>query len=177
MAGRAVLTAGVVLVGAGILAGAPAAALRSQQAGCSAEAGTKIESAGMYRFALHFGAAERMYTLAEVRKLHPATGEVMVGGAMMSMPAMGMNANSRHVEVQICKSATGSVLKDAMPGITMTDLANGATIKVPVAKMQGVHATSGDIHYGNNVTVKPGHRYRVDVRAMSVRARFVVKAG
>lgn len=176
MTRHAVWIASLVLVAAAVFAGTSAATLHSNQGGCASATGTKIAQAGMYRFALRFGAAERMYTLAEVRKLHPTSGEVMVGGAMMAMPGMGMNRNTRHLEVQICKGASRSVLMDAMPRIALTDLAGGKVINVPVAKMRGVDANSADIHYGNNVTIKSGHRYRVAVAAMAATARFIVKA-
>jgi hypothetical protein len=43
---------------------------------------------------------------------------------------------------------------------------------VPVATMEGVGEGASDIHYGNNVTLTPGHRVTVTVVLKGERAVF-----
>jgi hypothetical protein len=41
--------------------------------------------------------------------------------------------------------------------------------------MEGVAAGTADLHYGNNLTMKPGHRYTVAVTVKGETATFRVK--
>jgi len=137
-------------------------------------------------FVLDVGPTEAMYTVAQVKKLHPKTGEVMLGGAAMSMPGAmaggqggkGMAAAmQRHLEVHICSRATGKVVSDARPLITLTDATSMSMAeRVPAAMMEGVDAGPGDIHYGNNVTLTKGHRYTVAVALGTEKVVFHITA-
>ena len=47
----------------------------------------------------------------------------------------------------------------------MTDITakNAKPTQLPVAEMEGVAIGAADLHYGNNVTLTPGHHYIVTV--------------
>ena len=110
------------------------------------------------------GPNEAMYTVAQARKLHPKTGEIMVSGQMMgnggSSMSMGSTSVMRHIEVHICSKATGKAVVGAHPAMNLGDLGRVSMLAiVRVAEMQGLNRDPADTHYGNNVTVIPGHRY------------------
>jgi len=67
-----------------------------------------------YRLMLQIGPEEKMYSKAEVARLHPTSGEVMVSGAMggMSMHG-GMAMDMRHLEVHVYDRASGKVMTSA----------------------------------------------------------------
>lgn len=147
--------------------------------GCKAGAEGRSATTAHYRFVLRVGMGELMYTPAQVRKMHPKSGEVMLRGhmnGMSGMPGMSMGASTRHLEVQICTRPSNTVMTAANPTITMKDLSSmGMAMKVPVAVMEGVGAGTADLHYGNNLTMKPGHRYTVTVTVKGETATFRVK--
>ena len=144
------------LVAAGSSAAAPAAA-------CAGGSGFQVATTASYKFVLHVGMPERMYTPAQVKKLHPKSGEVMVGGSMaMGGMTMGSQNRARHLEVQICSRKTGAVVAGAMPTISLSD-SMGMITHVPVAMMRGVDAGMDDMHYGNNVTMPAGQKLTVKV--------------
>jgi hypothetical protein len=145
-------------------------------AGCAGGSGTYTALTTSYRMVLRIGMAEAMYTPAQVKTKHPTSGEVMVGGSMMSSGAMSMHG-TRHLEVQICNRSTGAVITNASPTITIVESStNMMTTKVPVAMMRGVDAGMGDIHYGNNVAISAGHAFIVKVTLKSEQAVFHVHA-
>jgi hypothetical protein len=137
---------------------------------------TQTKTTKSYVFELSVGMAERMWTPAEVRARHPKTGEVMLAGTMGG--AMSMGGSARHVEVQIVRRSTGRVVGTAHPTITLVDLnvENAMAMKVPFAMMRGVDEGAADVHYGNNVDLVAGHRYRVTVTLTGEQAVFQVKA-
>ena len=138
--------------------------------------GGQTKSTKSYVFKLSVGMAEDMWTPAQVRAKHPTSGEVMLGGSMGG--AMSMGGSSRHVEVQILKRPSGKVIATAHPTITLVDLdmKNAMTVKVPFAVMRGVDEGAGDTHYGNNVDLVGGHRYRVTVALGGEQVVFQVTA-
>jgi hypothetical protein len=120
-----------------------------------------------------------MYTPAQVKSMHPKTGEVMVGGSMGG-GGMSMGKGTRHLEVHIHSRATGNVVtnvtptilirdKTAMPGMNMA-------VKVPAMAMQGIDQGVSDRHYGNNVPLKAGHTYVITVTVNRQPATFIVRA-
>ena len=137
---------------------------------------TQTKTTKSYVFELEVGMAEQMWTPAQVRAKHPKTGEVMLAGSMGG--AMSMGGSSRHVEVGIVKRSTGKTVTGVHPTITLVDLTapNAMAVKVPYAVMRGVDEGADDIHYGNNVDLVPGHRYRVTVALGGEKAIFQVKA-
>ena len=160
-----------------LLSQAAVAATRSPAAACAAEAGSSTATTASYRFVLSIGMPEKMYTPAQVKKLHPTTGELMVGGAMsagMGGMAMGTNNALRHLEVTVCSLKTGEVITDAKPTITMSDSMGMAT-RVPVATMRGVKAAMDDVHYGNNVKMPLGQKLTVKITLAGETAVLAVK--
>lgn len=90
----------------------------------------------------------------------------------MATPGMG-GADVRHLEVRICSRATGKVVQNAQPTITVVDnTSNGMSDHVPVAAMEGIGAGVADLHYGNNVTMPAMHRYTVTVTLNGEKAVF-----
>ena len=143
-------------------------------AGCKAEKGTHLATTGSFRFALRVGMSEKMYTPAQVKAMHPKTGEVMLRGHM-SMGGMSMGGTRRHLEVQICSKPTNSVITNANPTITLRDnTAHGKTRTVPIAVMRGIGKGTADLHYGNNVRMPGGHRFTVTVKLKGEHAIFHV---
>ncbi len=156
-----------------------AASAHSTVAGCNARgAMTWTTTTASYRVQLHIGMPEKMYTPAEVKKLHPKGGEVMMGGMMGMNSGMTMRGRSmHHLEAQICSKQTGAVIANAEPTITLVDGSMGSmmTKKLPVAMMQGIGHGMEDFHYGNNVTMPDGHKLTVRVTLNGETAVFRVQ--
>jgi hypothetical protein len=142
----------------------------------AASSGEQTKKTTSYVFTLSLGMAEEMWTPAQVRAKHPSSGEVMLRGTMAG--AMSMGGSSRHVELKILNRSTGKVMTTAHPTIVLLDqdMRNAMAVKVPFAAMRGVDAGSSDTHYGNNVDLVGGHRYRVTVTLAGERAVFQVTA-
>lgn len=170
------LLAIVLVLGVGLVAatGANAAPQRSGKVagGC---AGSMVVKTKTYVFSYMLGPFTQMYTPAQVKAKHLKTGEVMVSGQMMGMH--GSMSSQRHLEVHICSRASGKVVTDAHPSITFEDL-TAKSMKmtvVPVAAMYGIKQGPSDYHYGNNVTVTPGHTYQTTVKLNGQTATFKTK--
>lgn len=173
MRSRTLLIGGVSLALATASTASPSTAAATK---CPSESGAWSALTPSYRMVLRIGASEKMYTLAQVKKLHPKTGELMTGGAMTTgMTGMAMNGTMRHLEVQICSRSTGAVLTDANPTITVVDSTAKRTTKVPVAKMRGVDAGIEETHYGNNLDLTGGHTLVVKVTLKGEQALFNVR--
>lgn len=87
-------------------------------------------------------------------------------------------ASEYHLEVHVVTHATGKVVSDAKVTIAVRDeTTGGSSVKVPVAIMRGVAAGPSDIHYGNNVTLTPGHAYHVQVRVNDQVVHFAFTLG
>jgi hypothetical protein len=115
-----------------------------------------------YSLTLVVGPSESMYTQAQVKKLHPKSGEVMLAGAM-SGGSMSMHAN-RHLELSVKSRATGRVVTNVSPQISLYDAAGkGTTFTVDAVAMQGIGMAMSDVHYGDNVALVAGHVYRVHI--------------
>jgi hypothetical protein len=160
---RRLIVGALALVAAIVPASAVASSNGGAARGCAHGPGTSLAVIHSYRIQLHIGMPEKMYTPAEVRKLRPKSGEVMLGG-VMGMAGMAMNGTGaiRHLEVQICARKTGAVIAEAIPSITVNDPMGMAT-HVPVAKMRGVLSDAADIHFGNNVKLPLGQVMRIRV--------------
>jgi len=90
----------------------------------------------------------------------------------MATPGMG-GTDVRHLEVHICSRATGKVVQNAQPAISVVDnTSNGMSDHVPVAEMEGIGAGVADLHYGNDVTMPAMHRYTVTVTLNGEKAVF-----
>ena len=127
----------ISLVAALAPATASAARDNSRSAGCKGGTGTSLVTTPNYRFQLHIGMPEKMYTVAQVKKMHPKSGEMMVSGDMsMAGMSMGSNSATRHLEVQICSKKTGAVITNAHPTITVKG-SKSAPTTVPSARCAG----------------------------------------
>jgi hypothetical protein len=117
-----------------------------------------------YVMRLSLGMSEPMWTPAQAKATHPKSGEIMLTGMMMG-GAMPMGGGQRHLEVHITSRASGKVVAGAYPMMTLVDTTarHAMTTPVHVAEMQGVTAGPADVHYGNNVSLVPGHVYRITV--------------
>jgi hypothetical protein len=139
---------------------------------CAAKAGSQSVTTAAHYFVVHMGSQEAMYSPAQVRSMHPKSGEVMVGSAMgagtsMSgggMSGMAAGSSSRHLEVKICDRRTGAVIRSSGVRMTISDTTTKGMAKaMSVAMMQGVGAGMNDLHYGNNVMLAAGHNFDVAV--------------
>lgn len=139
---------------------------------------TRHATTATFRLTLAVGPAETMYTPAEVKAKHPKTGEVMVGGST-SMGSMPMGGVNHHLEVRIVRRATGRVVTNAKPSISLTDTTPmggmGATQKVDAMAMQGIGEGISDLHYGDNVELSAGHSYKVAVTVNGEKASFTFR--
>jgi hypothetical protein len=124
------------------------------------------------------GPLETMYTPAQVKSMHPKTGEVMIGGSMGG--GMSMGKGTRHLEVHVHSRATGKVVTNVTPTIMIRDKTAmsgmNMSVKVPVMAMQGIDAGISDRHYGNNVPLKAGHTYVITVTVDKEPATFTIRA-
>jgi len=94
---------------------------------------------------------------------------------MGGMGASGPILN-HHLELHIYNVASGKVVDNAKPTITVTSASGKLVSKVPIAVMIGVNAPASDLHYGNNVALKDG-KYRVLVTVGMAKATFAVVVG
>ena len=146
-------------------------------AAASAATITKHATTKSYALTLDVGPMETMYTEAQVKSMHPKSGEVMLeGGSMNSAMAM-KGALERHLEVHVTSRASGKVVTNVKPLISITDsTARTMSTKVNAVAMEGVGAGMSDVHYGNNVALTPGHSYEVSVSINGEKASFTFKA-
>lgn len=139
---------------------------------------TRTATTTTYKLTLAVGPVETMYTQAEVKSKHPASGEVMVGSSMGGGMAMG--AANRHLEVHVASRATGKVVTNVSPTIMLTDTSamGGMAMaeKVNAMAMEGIGQGVADLHYGDNVKLAAGHVYKVAVTVKGERATFTFKA-
>jgi hypothetical protein len=132
-----------------------------------------------YKLTLSVGPVEKMYTAEEVKAKHPTDGEVMVGDSM-GMGGMSMGDANRHLEVHVASRATGKVVTNAKPAITLADTSDMAGMAMPekvnAMAMQGIGEGVADLHYGDNVKLSAGHVYKVAVKVKGEKATFTFKA-
>src|SRR5205085_1471207 len=132
-----------------------------------------------YKLTLSVGPKEAMYTAEELKTKHPKSGEVMVGDSM-GMGDMSMGAANRHLEVHVASRATGKVVANAAPSISLTDTSAmggmAASEKVNAMAMEGIGEGVADLHYGDNVKLTAGHVYKVVVTVKGEKANFSFKA-
>ena len=140
---------------------------------------TRQATTATYKLTLSVGPVEKMYTVEEVKAKHPIDGEVMVGHSM-SMGGMSMDGANRHLEVHVSSRATGKVVPNAQPAITLTDTSGMSGMPmsqdVNAMAMQGIGAGIVDRHYGDNVKLTVGHMYKVLVKVKGEKATFTFKA-
>jgi hypothetical protein len=123
------------------------------------------------------GTSEAMYTPAQAAASHPMAGEIMISGTMDNEMAMGSGTAMNHVEAHICSKATGNVMADIMPTMSLEGMGSGTMpVQVPIARMQGLDRNPADTHYGNNVSVTSGSRYHLVITVNGQTSTLTVKA-
>ena len=96
--------------------------------------------------------------------MRESAASISINSSVVGFTSMSMGSGSamRHVEVHICSKANGKAVVSAMPSMDFQDLSAGSMMSsLQVGEMQGLDRNPADTHYGNNVTVVPGHRYQV----------------
>ena len=71
-----------------------------------------------YRVQLHVGMSEKMYTPAEVKKLHPKSGQMMIGGTMGM--GSGMSMTEEPATPVACGTSCRGSKRDAAQTISNT---------------------------------------------------------
>lgn len=185
---RSVPFAAVVVVAAscGDASGQSAGPVAARPCGGAAATSVTATSSN-YVMTMVAGPLEKTYSQAEVSNQHPTSGEMMLRGQMTmpgdgagsGMPGASMSGSAagqvRHLEVHIC-TLSGTVVSDANPSIRLHDTTAGTAVNVPVAMMQGVMAGASDLHYGNNISMTPGHSYSAEVMLNGAAATFQIPA-
>ena len=141
---------------------------------------TRSATTESYKLSLAVGPNETMYTQAQAKSMHLKSGEVMIGSTSMA-PSMAMKGqNLRHLELQVRSRATGAVVTNVTPQMTLTDTSGtGMSMsgtKVDAMAMQGIGKGLADRHYGNNVSLKLGDSYKLNVVVHGEKASFTFKA-
>ncbi len=145
--------------------------------------GSQTLRTGSHVFIVSVGPSETMYSSPQVRRMHPKSGEVMLGGHMKGSGISGMSGGSsmsgmggmRHLEVHVCTRRGDKVVTAPPPTIMM--VSGSKTQMVPVAEMEGVGEGLKDFHFGNNVQMMKGQTYTVRVTEASDHAVFHVTPG
>jgi hypothetical protein len=143
----------------------------------AAAAITKHATTKSYSLTLVVGPSETMYTQAQVKSMHPKSGEEMLGAAIGGGSMSMHGANERHLELHVASRTTGKPVTNATPQITVADKADmSVSTKLDVVAMEGIGMGMSDLHYGNNVALAPGHTYDVTVVVHGEKASFTFKA-
>jgi hypothetical protein len=101
---------------------------------------------------------EEMFTDDEKMSLHPTEGELILDG-----PGNDIGEHVRHVEAHVYDRATGAVVANVVPVITVTNRTTGEVIEVESTLMQDLNIGEIDRHYGNNVMIEPDSDLQVHV--------------
>ena len=180
VAAAASLVALLALVGCGSSGTKKSTTSQSAARGqCAPAAGEPSATTKSYVMTMSAGPPEAMYTMAQVKAMHPKHGEVMLGGSMMTGAGMGsampgMGGGMRHVEVRICSRSSGRTV-EAHPTMTMIDRSSGKRTTVQVATMQGVGEGRADLHYGNNMALP--HHAAIEITVNGQRITLVPPTG
>jgi hypothetical protein len=170
LAMKLVRIGGSCVLAAAVLASATVAPARPAAVGCK-PAGKRIALTPHYRYTLLIGNVENMYMPRQVRANHLKHGEEMLRGTMTTGAAL-TGGPIRHLEVQICTTATQAVVTNATPKIVVVDKTKRKTLVLPVSVMEGIGEGVADLHYGNNIAMPAKHRFLVTVSWKRERARF-----
>lgn len=145
--------------------------------------GSQTVRSGGHVFVLSVGPSEMMYSSQQLRKMHPKSGEVMLGVHMQGSGMSNMSGRSSmsgmggmsHLEVHICTRQGDKVVTAPPPTIMI--VSGAKTQMVPVAEMEGIGEGLKDFHFGNNVQMMKGQRYTVRVTEATDHAVFHVTLG
>jgi len=131
------------------------------------------QNTASYTIVLGIGPVETM--LMPDQAQGATSGEVMAQMPGMPMPTMmptdqGQPVN-HHLEVHIANIATGAVITDRMPTITITDAQGMSRPLDAVMAMYGVTTGISDWHFGNSVYLPDG-TYSIRVQVGNERTVF-----
>ena len=129
-------------------------------------------TAGAYRLTLTMGPRRPMYTQAQYARLHPTSGDLMLGGTMTmgsGTMGMGMGAMNRHLELHVQDGRTLRVVTTALVSITYQPVVGMGMMAIrpqviPVATMIDIGGGMASFHYGNNVALAAQTTYRITAR-------------
>ena len=130
----------------------------SAAAGAASAGWTRAVGSEHYLVVVNVLPGEAMFTEAERTEKHPTEGELIIDG-----PGNALGAHVRHVEAHVYDRATGAVVTDVVPTITITNRTTGEVTEVAPTLMQDVNIGVLDRHYGNNVTITPDSDLQVRV--------------
>ena len=111
-------------------------------------------------YVLHVLRPEKIFTRAEAARLRPRKGEVIVRGSLPARACVGSAAQT-HVSVHILARASAEAVWRPYPLRVTLALAGQRQRPVAVALMQGVGKGLCDRHYGTNLRLENGRKYRL----------------
>ncbi|MGI8688335.1 MAG: hypothetical protein ACR2M3_07115 [Thermomicrobiales bacterium] len=152
-------------------AASTAAATTSAASAVAASPIAMTQTTASYKIVLGIGPVETMLTPDMAQGA--TSGEVMAPMSGMAMPTMMMDQGqpvNHHLEVHITNTATGTVIKDQMPMITITD-PQGKSRTLDSMAMYGVTEGVSDWHFGNNVYL-PNGAYTISVQVGNEQTAF-----
>lgn len=86
--------------------------------------------------------------------------DVVVSGTLAAVGGAG----ATHIALHICQRSTGAVATGLHPDVTVRNATAGTSpVAMPVAVLEGKGQGVNDLHYGNNVGLKPGDIYTITV--------------
>jgi hypothetical protein len=132
------------------------------------------QTTASYKVVLDIGPVETMLTPDQAKGA--TSGEVMVQMMGVPMPSMSMTDQGQpvnhHLEVHLYNKATGAVITDQMPMISITNQKTNANRQLSsVMGMYGVTQGMSDFHVGNNVYLADG-TYTITVQIGTEKAVF-----
>lgn len=170
---RTLLGTAVVSAAAATVAVSSAAPATSKTR-CQVEGPVKRTAART--FVLHVLPPEKIFTRAEAAKLRPKKGEVIFRGALPDRARAG-GPSQTHVSVHILDRASGHAVWEPYPLRIRLGQADGKPGRpVAVALMEGIGKDACDRHYGTNLRLEPGQRYRLRATLATETVTFVFKA-
>jgi hypothetical protein len=123
-----------------------------------------------YKIQLTLGPPAQMLSMDEAKTAK--SGEVMVNGQMASMNMSG-TPSSYHLEVHVFDLKTGAVVTEKNVIIQIKDEMNNMMQDMPVSKMYDVAVGPSDMHFGNNISFRPGN-YTITVTVAGEAASFPI---
>ncbi len=138
-----------------------------------AEVVQQTQQTASYKLVLTIGPAETMLMLDQAAGA--TSGEVMVPMQGMGMPEMSMTDQGRpvnhHLEVHVYDRASGALVSDMVPTITVAPMGGASRTLDNVMAMYGVAEGPSDLHFGRNVYLSAGS-YTISVTVGNETATF-----
>jgi hypothetical protein len=133
--------------------------------------------AGPYTLTLRIGPPLPLWSPEQARTKHPRNGDIIRRGPniiLLGPMARGsVTTPNYHLDLHVALRSLGTVIRNVVVAITVTTPTGTVVQRVPVALSQGVRNGPSDIHFGNNISLKPGH-YLIVVQVKRTTATFAV---